>query len=350
MPRAGGFGAGGQRRSGRGEGADMSSNHIIRIDDHGITFAERTIPWPRSISAAALAGLKASAQRRSPPFPAPGDLEGWRELIAMMDAGMAAIYAPVLAQVPVTTETLAGVTVHRARPEGLGAEDRRLYFDIHGGGLVFGGGEFCRGMAAASVQIHGVECLSVDYRMPPDHPHPAGLDDCLAVYAAEVARRGAHNIVVGGASAGAYFSAALMLRAREEGLPMPAGLVLNTPMLDMTESGDSFETVGGLDAVLQRRLPECIALYAGDADPADPVLSPLFADVSGFPPTLLQSGTRDLFLSNAVRMHRKLRQAGIAAELHVFEAMPHGGFFGGPEDADKDAEIARFVAARWPAA
>ena len=90
-------------------------------------------------------------------------------------------------------------------------------------------------------------------------------------------------------------------------------------------------------------------LFAHGADLADPCLSPLFGDLSAFPPTLLQSGTRDLYLSNAVRMHRKLRQAGIAAELHVFEAMPHGGFFAGPEDADKDAEIARFVAARWPA-
>ena len=80
----------------------------------------------------------------------------------------------------------------------------------------------------------------------------------------------------------------------------------------------------------------------------DPLLSPLFGDLDGFPPTLLQSGTRDLFLSNTVRMHRRLRQAEVAAELHVFEAMPHGGFFAGPEDADKDHEIARFVARHWP--
>ena len=90
-------------------------------------------------------------------------------------------------------------------------------------------------------------------------------------------------------------------------------------------------------------------LYAGGADLADPYVSPLFGDLAPpWPPTLLQAGTRDLFLSNAVRMHRRLRAAGVDAELHIFEAMPHGGFFGAPEDREIDAEIQRFVAAHVP--
>lgn len=320
----------------------------MMVDDAGITLGPRTIAWPRSISPEARAALQAAAQRRSPPFPAVDDLAGWKRLIAAMDTDMARYAPPGLADLAVTG-TVAGVTVHRAPHGQTAADDRRLYLDIHGGGLVFGAGVFCKAGAVKVARQHGVECLSVDYRMPPDHPYPAALDDCLAVYAAEVAARGAENIVVGGGSAGANLAAALLLRARDEGLPMPAGCVLMTPELDLTESGDSFETVMGLDSVLQRRLTELVNLYAAGADPAHPYLSPLFGDVAAFPPTLLQSGTRDLFLSNAVRMHRKLRQAGVHAELHVFEAMPHGGFFAGPEDADKDAEIARFVAARWPA-
>ena len=91
-------------------------------------------------------------------------------------------------------------------------------------------------------------------------------------------------------------------------------------------------------------------LYAGGADLAHPYLSPLFGDLAGFPPTFIQSGTRDLFLSNAVRFHRRLRQAGVTAELHVFEAMPHGGFMGGtPEDEELAAEVSRFCNAHWPA-
>jgi acetyl esterase/lipase len=123
--------------------------------------------------------------------------------------------------------------------------------------------------------------------------------------------------------------------------------VLLSPELDLTESGDSFQTNIGIDNVLTSSLRDSIALYAGQHDLEDPYLSPLFGEVERFPPTFLQAGTRDLFLSNAVRMHRKLRAAGVAADLHVFEAMPHGGFFGAPEDHDLAAETRRFVAARF---
>ena len=145
-----------------------------------------------------------------------------------------------------------------------------------------------------------------------------------------------------GASAGGNLAAALVVRARDEGLPLPAALVLISPELDLTESGDSFHTNLGIDNVLGS-LIQTNLLYANGHDLDDPYLSPLFADVTGFPPTFLQAGTRDLFLSNSVRMHRKLRAAGVEAELHVFEAMPHGGFAGAPEDLDLRLEIRRFL-------
>ena len=101
----------------------------------------------------------------------------------------------------------------------------------------------------------------------------------------------------------------------------------------------------GMDVVLPASLMEVNRLYAGGADLAHPYLSPLFGDVSGFPPTWLQAGTRDIFLSNTVRMHRRLRAAGVRAELHVWEAMPHGGFGGAtPEDREVSAEMTAFVA------
>jgi acetyl esterase/lipase len=137
----------------------------------------------------------------------------------------------------------------------------------------------------------------------------------------------------------------MLLRARDEGLPMPAGALLMTPELDLTESGDSFHTLMGLDTVLRSRLTTMNQLYAGGADLAHPYLSPLFGDVAGFPPTLLQAGTRDIFLSNAVLMHRKLRRAGVQAELHVWEGMPHAGFGGvTPEDREVSAEMQAFIA------
>lgn len=319
-------------------------------DDKGLSLSQRTIPWPRSISAEAVAALRANAAMPSLPMPPASDKEAWRQAIAHVDEVMAEHYgaAPDPA-IAVETGVVAGVTVHRASPPGRAEDDRRLYFEIHGGGLVFGGGTFCRAGAVREARLHGVEALAVDYRMPPDHPYPAALDDCLAVYAHEVAARGAHNIVVGGGSAGGNLSAALVLRARDEGLPLPAGLLLLSPEVDLTESGDTFATLLGLDPVLKGPLQESIALYADGHSLDHPYLSPLFGDLAGFPPTLLQSGTRDLFLSNTVRMHRALREAGAEAELHVFEAMPHGRFFAGPEDEALERELARFVARCWKA-
>lgn len=323
--------------------------HVVSVDEAGITLSQRTIPWPQSVSSQARAALIAASKRPAAPFPDPADISGWHALVDLVDAGMAAGLQPEEgASFKVITETLAGVTVHRARPVTLADSDRRLYLEMHGGGLVFGAGAFCRAGAAREAKLHGVEALAIDYRMPPDYRYPAALDDCLAVYAAEVHRRGARNIIVGGASAGGYLAAALMLRAKDEGLPMPRAVLLLSPRVDMTESGDTVATLMDIDPVLKGSLAATAVLYAGDRDRRHPYLSPLFGDLAGFPPTLLQSGTRDLYLSNTVRMHRALRAAGVDAQLHVFEAMPHGGFFAGPEDIEKDQEVARFVAAHWP--
>ena len=131
---------------------------------------------------------------------------------------------------------------------------------------------------------------------------------------------------------------------------LPGALVLATPKADLTESGDSFETNVPVEVVLTARLTDSIALYADGHDLTDPYLSPLFGDFSasmgGYPPTFLNYGTRDAFLPNTVLFHRKLRRAGIAAELHVWEAMPHGGFFGAPDDREVIEEQARFIRER----
>ncbi len=184
--------------------------------------------------------------------------------------------------------------------------------------------------------------------MPPEHPYPAALDDCVAVYRQLLASHAPENIIIGGMSAGGNLAAATILRARDEGLPLPAAAVLLTPELDLTESGDSFETNQLLDVVLSVPLMNANLLYANGHDLAHPYLSPLYGDFAkGFPPTLIQAGTRDLFLSNAARMQRALRNAGVPVELILCEGMPHGGFFGAPEDAELAADIRQFVAGHW---
>jgi acetyl esterase/lipase len=135
-----------------------------------------------------------------------------------------------------------------------------------------------------------------------------------------------------------------------EGLPIPAGTILLTPALDLTRSGDTHRTNLGVDTILQDASGTPLTLYAAEHDPRHPYLSPLHGDFSlGFSPALLASGTRDLLLSDAVRMHRALRAASISAELHVLEAAPHV-FLGGtaPEDEQLHAEVRRFIADHTP--
>ena len=192
--------------------------------------------------------------------------------------------------------------------------------------------------------LTGWTVYAVDYRMPPDHPYPAALEDTLEAYRYVIERYAPGQVAMLGFSAGAGLAAAAILKARDTGLPLPAAAVLLTPEADLTESGDTFETNRDIDVVLRQRLTPSITLYANGHDLRSPYLSPVYGDFSrGFPPTYLQSGTRDLFLSNTVRMHRALRRAAQTAELHVFEAMPHGGFGGAsPEDLDLVRELKAF--------
>lgn len=281
-------------------------------------------------------------------YPDRDDREGWHRLIALNDAAIGerlAHGAKAERAVDVEDTEKGGVHVYVMRPEGVpvGAESP-VYLEFHGGALIFGGGDLCRRMAIPAASGREMITWAVDYRMPPDHPYPAAVDDALAAYRSLLEDRPPEQIFVGGGSAGGNVAAALMVRVAEEGLPAPAALVLLTPEVDLTESGDTFTTLLGVDCVLDRLMPINL-LYADGRDLADPHLSPLFADLSRFPPTFLQSGTRDLFLSNTIRMHRRLIDAGVEAELHVWEAMPHGGFGGAPEDAEVLRAVARFLEA-----
>jgi monoterpene epsilon-lactone hydrolase len=282
-------------------------------------------------------------------MPAPDAFDAWMSIKAVADTHYAAAVKGLAGNLRSSVETVEaeGAVIHVATPESL-VETDRAYIDLHGGSLVFGGGEACRAGAQMQADRHGVRCYGVDYRMPPQHTYPAALDDCLATYRYVLERHAPANIIIGGRSAGGNLAAAMVLRARDEGLPVPAGLVLLSPEVDLTESGDSFQVNQMVDVVLPAPLMSINLLYANGADLTHPYLSPLFGDLAGFPATFLQTGTRDLFLSNAVRMHRALRRAGVLTDLHVFEAMPHGGFMGGtPEDNELADEISRFVQARW---
>ena len=320
------------------------------IDAVPIDVPPRTIPAPRSISPMAQASL-APMSFAGGAYPPIDDTETWRAIISMSNDGLVAMLSERTSKIAATVTPIDvdGVPVFDITPADLSPNAAgRIHLDIHGGALIIGAGEGCRVMGLLAVQRSGARTWTVDYRVPPDHPYPAALDDCLTVYRALLRDYRPEDIIVGGASAGGNLAAAMILRARDEGLPLPAAAVLISPEVDLTESGDSFQTNHGIDTVLTRSLLPQSELYAGGHDLADPYLSPLFGDFTkGFPPTFLQTGTRDLFLSNTVRMHRALLAAGVPAELHVFEGMPHGGFGGAPEDAELDFEVRRYVDTHW---
>lgn len=309
----------------------------------------RSIPVPATISAQARAQLELGAMTM-PAWPALDDLSAWRTLIVDQDAigehWLTIMTASIEAEV--SEINVEGVRLFEIQPSSAAREDPYVFLDIHGGSLIWGGGKSCAHTGKITAQTVGARVWSVDYRMAPDFPFPAPLDDCVAAYRALLQQNAPEHIIIGGASAGGNLAAATILRARDEGLPLPAGALLITPELDLTESGDSFNVMLGVDAALTASLMPANLLHAGGHDLRNPYLSPLFGDLSkGFPPTFLQSGTRDLFLSNAVLMHRALRREEIDAELHVFEAANHVMFLSGPEADDLKAEMRKFADRVW---
>ena len=284
-------------------------------------------------------------QPTPPPYPALDDKAGWRAYVSAAEENVTPMLRMLNAQseAVVVERNADGAKVFDITPPGLSVDNRTVVLEMHGGGLILCGGELCQLMGMGSAQRLQQRVWAVDYRMPPDHPYPAALDDCMAAYRALLQERSPSEIIVSGGSAGGNLAAALMLRARDEGLPLPAGLILATPEVDLTESGDSFQTNEGVDPGL-RSLMQVNLLYANGHDLHHPYLSPLFGDFTkGFPPTILTTGTRDLYLSNTVRMHRALRAAGVPASLHVTEAGPHTGFPGAPEGLEIDREIREFI-------
>jgi acetyl esterase/lipase len=312
----------------------------------------RDIPIPRSISPTAQ-GLMAIKRPEFPPYPSLDDKVGWRAYAAGMNAAMLPVMQAWAAKVDAEVEEIdaGGVRVYAVTPNTDAARAGGVFLDIHGGAFIVGAGACCRAEAIALAGGLDARVWSVDYRAPPDHPYPAPLDDCMTAYRRLLQVRGPQEIVVGGASAGGNLAAALVLRARDEGLPMPAGAVLHTPALDMTHAGDSFETNKGLDVVLTGEMDAINHLYAGGHPFDDPYVSPLLGDFAkGYCPTFLSAGTRDLFLSNAALMHAKLLAADVPSELYLIEAASHGGFHGAPEEAALNREARKFVHGRFRAA
>lgn len=237
--------------------------------------------------------------------------------------------------VKVESTTIAGIHAFIVTPGRIPPANRhRLLVHVHGGGYVLGPGEAGLPEAVMMAGFGGFKVISVDYRMPPDFPYPAAMDDAMAVYKAALKMERAHNIAIFGTSTGGAMTLAMVLRAKAEKLPLPGAIAPGTPWADLAKIGDSYETNEWVDNVLvtwDGWLGHAAKLYANGHDMKDPQLSPIYGDFRGFPPTILTTGTRDLFLSLTVRTHRKLLRAGVVADLQVYEGMSHAQYDFNPD-------------------
>ncbi|MDO9710616.1 alpha/beta hydrolase [Paracraurococcus lichenis] len=337
---------------------------------------------PRLMLTAALLGLSPAAFAQGQPprevparsLPVPGDVspqvqrliaaplrtgwntppttpEGWRQLAETGAAATRQALPGLKDRLKVDVEPgeMGGVKVFRVTPKEIRPENRnRLLIHIHGGCYVLNPGEAGLPEAIFMAGFGGYRVISVDYRMPPEAYFPAALDDVLAVWKAALRDNDPKRMAVFGSSAGGALTLEMVLRAKAEGLPLPAAIAPGTPMSDVTGVGDSFQTNALVDNVLVAVDGFCHAatqFYAKGHDLKDPLLSPIHGDVTGFPPTILTTGTRDLLLSNTVRMHRKLRNAGVEAALQVFEGQSHAHYYRddtAPESREAFSEIAGF--------
>lgn len=230
----------------------------------------------------------------------------------------------------VEKEHIGGVGTHHVTPPEI---DRRhqdhLFIYVHGGAYVLNAGEAGLAEAMLIAARTKMPVLSIDYRMPPQHPFPAGLDDVVAVWEQVLATHSATSVALGGVSAGSGLVLAAVHKLIGAGHQTPGALYAGTPWTDLTRTGDSYYTNEGVDRGLVSYdgiLASAARLYAGAHDLTDPLISPVYGDFTGFPPTFLVTGTRDLFLSNTVRVHTKLRAAGVTADLLVFEGVSHGDY------------------------
>lgn len=230
-------------------------------------------------------------------------------------------------------------------------KDAVLLF-IHGGAFVVGSAATHADMAARLGHAAGLKTLLPLYRLAPEHPYPAALDDCMAAYDG-LLNMGytPDQIAVAGDSAGGQLALALCLALASKGIPGPAVLMLYSPLTDLTYQGESFKTKAGIDPMLKTSWAEFGAqAYAGDHDRAHPLLSPLNGDLSTLPPTLIQVGTDEILLDDSKRLHSKMRKAGKECRLEIAQGLWHDyqGMAGAqlPEAKQAISRAAAFIRSR----
>jgi len=255
---------------------------------------------------------------RNGPLNLGGDVKEQRLVFEEM---MGAI--PVPADVAVSPGRLGGIPVVNIDVDSADPEQVILYF--HGGAYAVGTAASSVGLASDLGRSAKARVVSVDYRLAPEHPYPAALEDAVAVYRGLLASGVSPSaIAIAGESAGAGLVAATLLAVKRAGVPLPSAAVMMSPWVDLTLSGDSMCEKAALDPALtpdglKRRASD----YVGKGDPADGLFSPIFADLTGLPPLLVQVGSHEILLDDATRLAARAAAADVAVTLQVTPQVPH---------------------------
>lgn len=255
---------------------------------------------------------------RHGPLDLGGEVAEQRQLFAEMMSAL-----PLHADVRTQDAALAGIPVVAITIEGVPASGTVLYF--HGGAFAIGTAALSAGLASALARRSATRVVSVDYALAPERPYPAAVSDAVVAYQALLdAGTAASDIVLAGESAGGGLVIEAMLVILAQGLPRPAALYLVSPWADMTLSGTSMATKAGDDpsvtpAGLARRARD----YIGEHDPGDGAISPVFADLSGLPPLLIQVGGNEVLLDDATRLAARAAASGVQTALEVTPDVPH---------------------------
>src|SRR5580692_5441262 len=295
------------------------------FDADGTAHITRVVPMPTTVSPEAQTWLESLTHTTPGP-------ETLAERRARTDAWRAQDSAEARKLYPVNVEeaTTAGVRTDIITPMTMPAENKtRVLINLHGGGFNSDSGSLIEGVPISN--LAKIKVVSVYYRLAPENPFPAAVDDVVAVYKELLKTYKPQSVGIFGTSAGAILTGEVAVRLRQLGLPLPAALGIFSGLADFSRPSDSRQIfalngfAGEIEPTDPNHLPD--DQYVAKTDRKDPVLSPLYADLRGMPPALLVTSTRDLLLSDTATFHRALLRAGNDAQLVVFEALPHAFWY-----------------------
>jgi len=255
---------------------------------------------------------------RQSAFPADIDLNEQRRQIRELVSAQ-----PLPPDVTVTAAALGGVPTAEITIDGI--EPRHVVLYFHGGVYVLGDAFQAAGLASQVGRRTRAKVISVDYRLAPEHPYPAAVDDALAAYEALLGNGTApSDIVFAGESAGGGLAVATLVNARDHGLPLPAAAFVMSPYADLTLAGATMDAKREVDVLMSREnLQSRVSDYTSGHDAALGLISPVFADLSGLPPLIIQAGTHEVLLDDAVRLAQRAITAEVEVTLDITPGVPH---------------------------